>query len=442
MAKLGSDVEGLDMIGGVCTKVADVADAVRMVMTGIVYALRLLEWFVGPWAEALENVLEKTVIPFLQKVSQACRAAATVLHGTTAKQRQVSAGGASQVIVAVTYRSLMPAASHAGGPPAINASSSGTQSHPTFAVPSAGAGANANPSIHSATQPTSDTSTIRDHTAAASAAAAGAGASANPSIHSATQPVSGTSTIRDHTAAAAAGAGLGTTATMAVGAAGIAFSIGTGGAMTGSAGLTGAAASAPIPVHSGTIGGPPTIGAVSNADGSLTITVPSGGAGGAHPSYTTPVGSGGLDGASGTIGGTGGIGGTGTIGGAGTIGGHDGSSGGGPSGGGTSGGGGPSGGGSSGGGPSGGFPGSPTLGSTAGHDPAAAAANHPADAPKPAATSNGSTMAAMGVAGLGAGLLGAGGGYAASKAASKDTTDGSEHLMVPAEREERRTNEI
>src|SRR5215471_11587140 len=136
MTKLGSDVDALDKIGNVCDTVAEVADDIRTVMQGIVIVLRAAEWFTGPWAEGLIEVLQNTVIPFLQRASAMLRAASKVLHAKAEAQRKVSAGEASQVIVTITYRSLVPAAAAVtAGAAAISAS--GTQSTTTFTVSSA-----------------------------------------------------------------------------------------------------------------------------------------------------------------------------------------------------------------------------------------------------------------------------------------------------------------
>jgi hypothetical protein len=467
---LGSDVDGLDKIGSLCDTAAGVADEIKTIMQGIVAALRALEWFTGPWAEGLIEVLTTTVIPFLQRAAAMLRAAAKVLHLKAASQRKVSQGVATQISVTVTYRSLMPPASAWGtAAAAIASTANATTTTTTFAVPAASAAANANPTIR---LPNGMTVTVAPAPASApamsptlapapamSAQIPGLSATMSPAPAMSAQIPGLSATMSPAPAMSAQIPGLSTPMSPAP-----AMSTQIPGLSTPIPAPSSATMGVPappmssltssIPMQPGALGGGmPTVTATETPNG-LTVTVsPAGMDPSGSPSYATvspagmpptgsqsylmtPVtGSSTLD--PNAFVPTAGhdlstpIGTTSTLG---TN--HDALSSALPTGGGSSGGG-PSGGG-------GGYPSSPVLGSTAGHDPLAASAPQAAtDAAKPpAASSNTSTLAAFGMAGLGAGLLGAGGGYAASKAGAKDKYDGSEHLTLPAEREERRTNEV
>jgi hypothetical protein len=114
---LGADVGGLERAGRKCLDAAQTADQVCQVMQALVMALRALETFTGPWAEALINFLTTVVIPWLKRIASALRLFGKVLNGHAGAQRRVSAGLPVDFGALPTYpRPELPPADPAGSP--------------------------------------------------------------------------------------------------------------------------------------------------------------------------------------------------------------------------------------------------------------------------------------------------------------------------------------
>jgi hypothetical protein len=112
---LGADVGGLERAGRKCLDAAQTADQVAQVMQALVMALRALETFTGPWAEALINFLTTVVIPWLKRIASALRLFGKVLNGHAGAQRRVSAGLPVDFSALPTYpRPELPPANPAG----------------------------------------------------------------------------------------------------------------------------------------------------------------------------------------------------------------------------------------------------------------------------------------------------------------------------------------
>src|SRR5512147_1458448 len=120
MTMLGADVGGLERAAKKCTNAAETADDIKRLMQIIVAALRAMESFTGPWAEALIRVLTTLVIPWLDRIAKALRLFALVLDSNAQAQRKVSEGEPIDWSKVVCYPAPQLPAGTGAAPPAHN----------------------------------------------------------------------------------------------------------------------------------------------------------------------------------------------------------------------------------------------------------------------------------------------------------------------------------